>query len=658
MRPGAVLIVVVAAIGLPRPATAQPAASPNLRGASGLLRIPDALVPAEGTLTAFYTDAPDPRWRAFGAMNTFALTLGLAPFLEVGARASDQTPVFRIRDLAVHAKLQLPLPRLSRWLPALAVGVDDYGGEGLYSRSRYVVATETVAFARLTAGYGLGPDRLDGAFGGLELRPVPWLHLLGDHSDRQTRLGARVQLPLRVGQTPLALVGLVESTLGAHPTDFELGAGVVAALGVSPGEPVPEGLPALPGPPLEPFEIAGGDALVALSDALVARGFDEVLVGARGEGVLVVELEDNRWNSNALDGLGVALGLAARHAPANTGWIVLVELRRGLRVRELWAPAAASRAYFERGEARALVEGQLEWTTCLSDPSDLRVATPRRSRSAGRVQLVLAPSIATYLATDLAMLDFLVGVHPEARLALWRGALVEAALEIPVLWSSGYEDGRYFRADRKDAHVEHALLHQAVALAPGVLGLAGVGLYGRNKLGTLGQVQWTSPDGAHRLRVRGAYFRDRYDESFASALGSYRLWLASLDLSLEVTLGRYFRGDQGVELEVARLFGDTEVGLFFRRTLVDIAGIQFTFPLTPRRDMRPAFAQLRGDPRFRYRQISTVNRLNTFFPGLGWIPETSVNLSDAFSNAGRTGTATLLAHLPRLREAYLRYRDD
>jgi hypothetical protein len=129
-----------------------------------------------------------------------------------------------------------------------------------------------------------------------------------------------------------------------------------------------------------------------------------------------------------------------------------------------------------------------------------------------------------------------------------------------------------------------------------------------------------------------------------------------LDASLEVTAGQYFLADRGFSVDVARFFGDTQVSLFYTRTVTQVAGIQVSLPLTPRRDMRPGWVQVRGARRWRYEQSTVVNmNRNVITPGVAILPETPHNLEEVYQNSDRTSAAHVRRHLRRVRDAYLQY---
>ncbi len=630
------------------------------QGFSGVIATPDASVVADGHFALSYSRLRVP---GRGEPDNFVLGLGLLPFVEFSGRlAHVETNV--INDLSASAKLKLPLSLAHRYLPDLAVGLQDLASASPYFRSRYLVATETVGPLRVSAGLGFGPDRLDGFFGGAELRVTSWLRLQAEHDGVWASLGAAARVPLGVGGLPVALGASVWGRAGDGVRDLDVAVSVEAPLGGTKRSPVPESGDAIEsgdtinvgGPVPAQLPDAAAVSMSVVEGLLVEAGFENVRVGVKAERAAYVQLEDNRFHGNELDGLGVALGIVAIRAPRELDWIVLVQRKTGLALRELWVPRWPLVAYLEGKGGRDRLESELDVSPCLSSVADVVFAGSRQNSSYGKLRVTLAPRIQTVVGTEVTPFAYVLSAKPEVTATLWPGAVINAAWEIPLAWSQEFDDGGVFRQDRRGIHTAHALLYQGFSIAPGLMGLAGGGLFRRNKGGVLGELMWASPDGFFWLRGSGGYFRDRLDGEFSSALGSARVWLPWIDGSLEVTGGRYFFGDVGGGVELARYFGDTEVGVYYQRSDAQIAGARVALPLTPRRGMRPGRIQLRGPTRWRYDQITTVNQAaNTFYPNQGILPQTSYTLRDEYLNAGRLGSDYVRAHLDRMREAYLRW---
>ncbi len=148
MRPGWAWLALLLALAAPLRAEEIPASGSNFGGV-GLIETRNARLREDGTLeigTAWR------RQRDFWFLNIQAL-----PFLETTFRLTNRLNGTTGRgttvDRAFDAKLRLL--RESQWLPALAVGVQDAVGTGIYG-GEYLVASKRLGPVDLTLGLGWG----------------------------------------------------------------------------------------------------------------------------------------------------------------------------------------------------------------------------------------------------------------------------------------------------------------------------------------------------------------------------------------------------------------------------------------------------------------------------------------------------------------------
>lgn len=182
---GALLVALPAGAARPVAGVSPPA----LNGMSGLVGVPSAAVLPDGhvRLGASWIDE-EWAYQGRGEMDNeiYYVTFGFLPRVEVSVRATHlpELTLLSTGNAIVVDRLasgRLLLRRGGRG-PAVAVGIDDVRGTRLF-HSLYAVATERVRVGpgalELTVGYGsdaLVADVhvLDGVFGGVAVRPVPW----------------------------------------------------------------------------------------------------------------------------------------------------------------------------------------------------------------------------------------------------------------------------------------------------------------------------------------------------------------------------------------------------------------------------------------------------------------------------------------------------
>ncbi|HSD21556.1 MAG TPA: YjbH domain-containing protein [Anaeromyxobacter sp.] len=634
---------------------------PSLEGFSGQLTTPSAWALSPGTAHLVFTNSP----RVEDATTrTYLVDVGFLPYLEIAGRVTDVSSPDGPRDLSFNAKLQLPLDRLAPRLPfAVAVGTQDEGGAATFFRTRYAVASARLGPVTLSGGWGTGPQRMDGAFAGGALTLLPGVEALAEWDAANVNAGLRLALSLaRIG-LPLRIGGVGMSALDRRPRTIEWGATLELPLWLNAGpegrrpvrergaaagrpsdaKPSGDAVAGAPRPALAAGEsrttgsTAEEEALGALEASLVRIGFEEVRVGRDGD-TLVVEYENSVFNHAEADGVYVVAREIARAGLAG-GDAVLVLKQNGLRIAELGLPGGPPAGREERPG----------WKL---DPPERRaawVSSQPRNRRALHASLVLAPGLTTFVATQVGVLDYVVSFRPDVVLPLWPGATGFARFDVPLAWSDDLRDGGALQQYRDDPRVEYALLHQAFPVAGGLWAMVGGGIFRTTDAGGLGELLWAPGDGALALGVQGSWSVNDQGDERRGLTGSGRLAFAPLDLVATVRAGQFVNGDRGATVQLARWFGDTQFGLFLTWTDVSIAGAFVSVPLTPRRDMRPGWIQVRGR-RFAH-DVGTVvgEERNAIRTGLGIAPLSPWNLEASYlddARVTRDGLAGALRTLP------------
>ena len=126
--------------------------SANAFGGIGLIQMPSARFSKEGEFT-FGISRDDPYRRIYATAQVF-------PFLEETLKYTEGTyklyrPTIRQtwKDKGIDLKIKLLDER--KYLPALAIGIADFGGTGAYS-GEYLVASKRLNNFDFTAGLGWG----------------------------------------------------------------------------------------------------------------------------------------------------------------------------------------------------------------------------------------------------------------------------------------------------------------------------------------------------------------------------------------------------------------------------------------------------------------------------------------------------------------------
>jgi len=486
--------------------------------------------------------------------------------------------------------------------------------------------------------------------------------------------GARVAVPAVTGapgsQPGSAAVG--ESSAGAGAP---LTAGVSAARVGEPGGIAGQS-PATALSLQESFPATEGSAqasrLVRLRDSLVGLGFLNVRVGASGR-TLVVEYENTIFNHNELDALGLVAGLSCQAAPVSFDTLQMVVKRRNIHTATVSVPLQSLREFLAGPQGAQELGDRLKVDLAGREASDAVFLEGEQNSGLFNTSLILGPGLTTFVGTENGAFDYLLSLKPELNTMLWKGGLIGARWDIPLAWSSNLDDGKPYRGSRSPARMERLMLFQAAQPLPGVMLNLGAGMVVHDRYGMLNEALWSPGDGTHRFRVTQGWNKDSNTHQTSDTyLGAYRYYYGPLDLSLEGVAGKFYSEDKGFSLELKRFWRDTAVSLYFKDTkgtdekTWKAVGLQFSFPLTPGRDMKPiAKLQLRGSDEWSYAQESTLKNNNENNPrgSLNYLapyplainPQPTQALSRSFYNRDRLSESYILQHLDRLREAWLKY---
>lgn len=672
----------------------------SLQGFTGILNTPNAEVTEEGKGYFLYSRQQEPKWRSvIDHEDNYILSLGLFSFIEASARFTEaprKTSRY-VSDLSGNFKARVPFIPRDGWLPQVALGVQDITGgknhldDASKLETWYAVASKDLWFFRMSAGYGTGPDRMEGVFGGIEAKALDCLYLLGEYDTKETNLGLRLVSPDLFGY-PVNLQVTVKTSLDYKPERPEFAFGLQFPLGldrhnktpiptlkpaepaaVAPAEkstpssaPVPEiiqNIPEKTGTPAA-SDISNG-SLEKLRNSLILQGFQNVRVGRKDSELLVVEYENNLFNHNELDALGVVIGTTLRIVPADFSSMRLTLKKKGIRVLQLSAPFTDLRAFMEDAGKVGRLRDSLRITPDCADGADVSYLQGDGNTSWLTSSLVIYPGLKTYLGTEISSLDYLISIKPELFINTWKGAVIDARGDIPVLWSADFDNGRSFRKDRNDSQLDRLMLFQTLKLSPTIMGNLGAGMVVHNLYGTLNEVMWTPGSGDHRFRLLHLYGEGTGGTARKeSYLGTYRYFYSPLDTYLEGAAGKFFPQDRGFTVELKRFFGDTAITLYYKNSSAidgknhQAGGIQFELPLTPRRDMKPGLVQVRGTENFSYAQETEIAKkgdLNYIGTSIGVKPEPAYNLSRIFYNRDRLSEGYIREHLLRLRDSSLEF---
>lgn len=660
------------------------------QGVSGGLVIPYADVLSPGTLALTYGNYKEPQLGApFSTEQNFSLGIGVFPYVEFFGRFAEYTdPVpgsilfTGVRDISANVKVQVPTPWANG--PKFAVGMNDISGGAVFFKAAYAVASEQYGPYKFALGYATGksrttnqPPTFDGAFGGVNVQLTDnGLSALAEYDGLQKHLGLRwMSTPLEsLGNAQF--IGNVQRSSGAFD-----GAGTSVAvnkMSVSLVIPVggnalgvakyqPSASQALP--PLDDISSASSqtgmrataqDKLEFLLNALVAVGLERVRVGQYGDAV-VIEYENHRYAHNEADALGLVFGLGAEMAPKGTEKIMAVTFKDGLRLYETSVGLNAYRAFLRDGPA-SHVRDSLSWErspTAVSDQIKWLNITPGK---VSPVRIELKPDLNYTLGTEVGAFDYSLAANVQLTAPLWPGARLYSNYLSPLTNTANMDSGAVFDIYKQRSGVNTVALQQSFWLGNQLLTNVSVGRFHYDTPGVQAESTLFVPGSDDVIKASGALYNQApgglagRDRAFAA---SYRHMLSPTTW-LEAGGQSYSDGSRGPTVQLNRWFGDVAVQLFYRKGgSHQFAGLELSFPLTPRQGMKPGPLFFTGASQYAQSirtQLTTAGATaNLVQPGAVRDLKFANSVDTLSLNAGRASQSYFSGEVYRMRESFFKY---
>jgi hypothetical protein len=440
-------------------------------------------------------------------------------------------------------------------------------------------------------------------------------------------------------------------------------------------------------PPPPARAAAGPDlstaTLEALAERLRQQGLEDIWVGRMPDRSVAVRVNNATYNWNAVDALGVALGAVSQALGETRTAYRLVLTQRQIPLVAVTGEADCLRQWIALATP-ACPAGELS-TPGTTSPAALQAGAEwvvqRLQPSWKTLRVGLTPVLRTNIATEVGTLDYSAGIGANVSLPLWPGASADWRVTAELARSDDYAPGGVFYNRHIPNDTETLALTQSLALplanwlargdevAVRNAGLAAasaqvaVGRFGYHFDGVNASLRWEPGEGRHRVTAAAGWMRNEDFGRFAGEperatplLLSYRYDVAATRTYIEATAGQFMFGDRGGMIGLRQWFGDVSVQLYYRRTNFastgtrSTAGLEFTVPIGPRRDMNPSLFQVTGTPRFSHAVETTVgSRQNVVSSGYGVQPP--VSGLDAVFNSDRASLLYFEDNIRRIRDA-------
>jgi hypothetical protein len=417
-----------------------------------------------------------------------------------------------------------------------------------------------------------------------------------------------------------------------------------------------------------------------LATKLIQNGLEGVWVGVL-ENTLVVKASDMVYEHSLLDGAGVALGLIAKQSsfniPAQITNYRYVHARWGTPAVGYSGKISCLKNWLARGQ-ECSVQQALEpaFRNLHAWPDQVNWLVQNDADYRFKPRLKLNPVQSYYVATEFSLLDYSVGMNVQPSMLLWEGGSVEVSKIYHIQSTKGYNPGEVFNFTRIRDATNSIMLTHIQKLQDGFSGRVNLGQIGTGFYkGGHAELRWDSLDGQFAAGFNQGYWLADNDkiQAVGRPASVYARYAPPMrDWSLEMVGGRYWYGDKGFTVASNHWMGDSKVSLFLRRSVpperfwpgkrgATFAGLEVSFPLTPRRAMLAENFQIKGSPRLGLSLSTPVGRPDNFIVDPFGVPiyikalvdsPVSGQLGAVLMDYDRNGPAYVYGHLERLRYAY------
>lgn len=644
--------------------------SPN--GYSGLGLVPSAGVLSTGVAVLNYDTALPGASNPAGYNNQIGF--GLFDNLElVGRLATNDLrcnmfragacPKDNIRDFSASMKYSLPIDWLKNNNAKVAFGVNDVGGAASYFKSYYVVASKSFDNIDLTLGRAKAKADhaiLDGNFGAATWNVNSWSQLSLQRIGGDSWANAAVSVPIL--DTGMSAWFNYNRRLSDSPLTEKQWTGFGISIPLDRVEKTRQA-----NSPAPSRAVARIDE-TELVDALKKNGFYNPKIGKTPSGKVIIELENTSYQWNILDAAGVALGLiAGAHADAQRDFDLIVSTR-GIKQLLIRSNAKCVKKWLEEDEWCE----KFEIKSLNNKGYDAVDVTWDAGASwQFRPELILTPTLVSPIATEYGVFDIDLGVNVNTVLPLWRGAYWDFNHIYPLDYrTTNFEQGGPFYASRLKSVASRRMLHQLLSFpVVNTQARLSAGMAYNVWDGAQVETSTQSNNGRHKVGLTAGSFKTdtlKVNNEKSYHLLNYRyVWDDAQKTSTELTNGKFWGGDNGYLIGQRFWHGDTALMLYIKRSrlteadpLVSFAGIQFSIPLTPRKNTGMEYFSVRGGSQWTYTIESRIfDKDNRITVGPGEIPKIGDPLVQTF-NRDRNTTQYYESNIGRIKNAFANHQPE
>ncbi len=544
-------------------------------GGTGLMEIPNARILEDGVVRIGGTYASPYRWLTGG--------MGILPGLEFSGRLTAITNIPALtpeygsnKDKAFDLKYQILAE--TKQMPAIAVGINDFWGTGLFP-SEYIVMSRQIFPFDITLG--VGSKRFSGGsakfinddysvFGGFELKLSDRFMFMAEYNpikyevDKPSARGVPegAKYPVNVGLRARLITGI---DIGLS---FQRGntIGLMFHLHNLLGESV---LPFRPDPaPLVAIDRRSFDKrdqremAEDIHQAILKAGFSDVTVYTDGRD-LIAEFENTKYLSNQ-KAVGRVLRILLFHSPEDTDRIIAVLKKSNMPILKISVKPDHMEKFIFR---------EISDEVFLNKLIDLQVvANPLESQKDSYISVTeekeiidysLDPLLNIYWNDPSGFFKFRSGIAGNLTVDLWKGASLNTRMVLPIYSNiespisddlpSDVVRSDLHRYMRNDFSVDRLLFNQTLRISERIFGRVSMGYFERMYAGVGGEALYFPGEGRMAFGIEGDWVRKRapgkalelMDVDRHSVLANFYYYYSPLEITFHAQYGRFLAGDMG-----------------------------------------------------------------------------------------------------------------
>lgn len=642
----------------------------SFQGYSGLINTPNAQVIEEGDSVLHFNNQFDNNLRYYDYSRdinyeeNYIFGIGFLPNLELVGRLVEANGY--ARDLSANIKYKIPL--YNRFLPNIAIGVQDLGGSFNFYDNKYIVADKKIGFLRASIGYGksgrvVRDKRMNGLFGGVESQLFfDWLSLILENDSKENHIGLKLKLPLNYSN--MSFNAIFAQNLDSSDNSFGFNLVIPLKRNIDKNQTLNR---------LKNISFISKKknlkikTLFGLKKLLLDFGFEDVRVGIYKKDTIYIECENSIFDRNDIDALGFIIGSIV-NSGLNYKYFSVTLLKNRLQIINVSGTNISFKRYIEEPSYKNLYN--LKTTLLIKrifDTSNVKfIDRDIKNSSLFKPEIELSPGIISTIGTEVGVFDYLLSLRSKLYFPLYKGLIVTAMYEMPFSNSDNFDNGEVLNLMYKDkcnSRWVYANISQTFHYK-NLFNTVSGGVFENKYYGLFNQTNLSFFNGKHSFNFKVGTFKhkDINDNTHSVYEGGYRYYYSKLDMFSLIKYGRYWDKDSGYTLELKRFFKDNAISLEYRNLKNKYVGIKVSIPLTFRKiEKSNLLGQIRGKKDFNYAvrtSYDLADGSNRIIISEGVLPKVGIDLESYYLNRDRLNKEYILEHIDRMREAYLIYLNN